>query len=86
MSEADFIYRAPEAVKQRTRIAEFIRREGLADSAALLEASHARPDWFWDAVVRYFEIPFVRPYDIVRDTTAGTPWTRWFVGGTTNVA
>jgi len=67
-----------------------IERLMLTEGAETLDELHARsvrdPEWFWDAVVRDLGFPFPRPYDRVVDESAGMPWTRWFTGGTTNVA
>lgn len=52
-----------------------LRRRSVEDIAA-----------FWDAVVKSLPIDFSHPYSAVLDTSAGIPWTRWFVGGRLNVA
>ncbi len=63
----------------------FMEAEELADYKTLLESSESDPSWFWSAVIEFLDIRFYRPYSQVMDTSAGIPWTRWCVGGTTNI-
>jgi acetyl-CoA synthetase len=64
----------------------FIAHHGLAGYDALLERSTSDPAWFWNAVIDWFGIAFSTPYDAVMDSDDGAPWTRWCVGGETNLA
>ncbi len=48
--------------------------------------SIAEPDWFWDAVVQFLDIPFQEPYDAVRDSSDGPQFTTWFTGGNINLS
>ena len=73
----------PELV-ERSNIARFMKQHGIADYAALLRRSEERPEWFWDAVLKFHDLQFYRPYTQIMDTSRGIPWTRWCVGGTTN--
>ncbi|BBK33003.1 acetyl-CoA synthetase [Stella humosa] len=64
----------------------FMTAEGLGDYAALERRADADPDWFWAAILRFLDVPFARPWTTLRDASAGLPWVRWCVGGTTNLA
>jgi acetyl-CoA synthetase len=59
---------------------------GLGGFAELLARSIAEPEWFWDAVVRFLDLPFATPYTTVLDTSAGIPFATWFTDGTCNIA
>ena len=48
--------------------------------------SIAEPEWFWDAVVRFLDLEWFTPYSKVIDASDGIAWTRWFTGGTLNLA
>ena len=74
----------PDVVRQTT-IAAFLRLHDLADLEALLRRADAEPDWYWQALLKFFDIRFVRPYSSVLDVSKGIEWPRWCVGGTTNV-
>ncbi|MBI5912798.1 MAG: AMP-binding protein [Betaproteobacteria bacterium] len=74
----------PELV-ERSNIVRFMKQHGIADYAALLGRSEEHPEWFWDAVLKFYDLQFYKPYTRIMDTSRGIPWTRWCVGGTTNV-
>lgn len=40
---------------------------------------------FWDMVVQDLDIRFFKPYLQTLDQSGGLAWTKWFVGGTTNI-
>lgn len=64
----------------------FIAEHGLADYDALLARSNEDPAWFWNAVIEWFGLTFSAPYTRVMDSSDGVPWTRWCIGGETNLA
>ena len=64
----------------------FMRRHGIADYRDLIDRSTADIAWFWGAVIEDLDIAFFRPYDAILDTSRGIPWSRWFVGGSINLA
>ena len=69
-----------------TNVGRFLSDEGVADFEALRDRSVEDPEWFWDAVVRFLDVPFATPYTSVLDTGKGVPWATWFNGGRLNVA
>ena len=72
------------ASTQASNWSAFLRREGL-DYAALAARASTDPLWFWNALIRFLDIRFVRPYETVLDLADGKPWPRWCVGATTNL-
>jgi len=74
----------PELV-ERSNIVRFMRQHGVADFDSLLRRADAQPEWFWDALLKYHDLKFYRPYTRVMDTSKGLPWTRWCVDATTNL-
>lgn len=84
--DRDFpIWEPSPGLAQQTAIAAFLSRHQLDDLPALLHRADADPDWYWHALLEFFDIQFVRPYSEVLDVSAGIEWPRWCVGGTTNV-
>src|ERR1700738_2132267 len=67
-----------------SRLWQFLHSHGLESYAELCAGATRDPRWFWDAMVKDLGIVFTRPYDEVMDTSAGIPFTRWFVGGQLN--
>ncbi|MCP5374088.1 MAG: AMP-binding protein [Hyphomicrobiales bacterium] len=72
-------------MRQRANLTAFMAANGVADYADLTARADADPDWFWDRVIAFYDYRFYRPYDRVCDDSAGKPWIRWCLGGTTNV-
>jgi len=69
-----------------TNVGRFMAEHEIDSLAELHRRSVDEPEWFWDAVVRFLQIPFETPYERVLDTTDGIPWAKWFVGGRLNFA
>ena len=62
-----------------------MRRHGIRDYDELVRRSTADTSWFWDAALQDLGVRWSRPYTQVQDASRGFPWTRWFVGGRTNI-
>jgi acetyl-CoA synthetase len=69
-----------------TTLAAFLANHGLADLQELQRRADGDPQWYWDALIRHFDIRFDTPYSQVLDESAGVEWPRWCVGGTTNIS
>lgn len=70
----------------QTRLGKFLAVHELQTLDALRIRAKNNPEWFWDAVIKDIDWPFVRPYHQVLDISRGWPWAQWFLGGQTNVA
>ena len=81
----EIVWRPDPAAAEKTALAGFMREVGCRDFDDLLARSDADPEWYWDAVIRHFAIRFDRPYDRVRDLSAGVAWPKWLVGATMNI-
>ena len=84
-AESAFVWVPSDEVKRASRLGAFLARHGLADYAALHARAANDPEWFWDAVIRYFNLRFDTPYERVLDLCAGIAWPKWCVGGRTNL-
>src|SRR5450755_2750881 len=80
------VWRPDESLLRESNVARFMSAERIADFPTLLRRSIDEPEWFWDAVVRFLDLPFVTPYQRVLDTAGGNEWATWFVGGRGNAA
>ncbi len=83
---AEFAWQPTRDLIEGTTMAAFLRRHGLADQDALTAAANARPEWYWDALLRFFDIRFERPYNAVLGLSRGIEWPVWCRGGTTNIS
>ena len=82
----DYAWYPDENFKRAANWSRFIAAVGLPDYEALSAKSSADPQWFWDALIRHFDLRFTRPYQQVLDLEQGLEWPRWCVGGRINLA
>ncbi len=71
---------------ERANVTRFMRAHDISSYQDLVRRSQQEVEWFWDAVVHDLGIEFYEPYERVLDMSGGTPWAKWFVGGTINLA
>lgn len=74
----------PEHI-ERAHLTRFMRENRIRDFDELMRRSTEQPAWFTDALLRYLDIQFYRPYDQVLDLGGGLAWPRWCVGGEMNI-
>jgi acetyl-CoA synthetase len=62
-----------------------MKKHGVASYQALVEKANRDVAWYWDAVSDDLDLQWFRKYDRVYDSSAGMPWTKWFLGGRCNI-
>ena len=82
----DIVWRADARRIEEMQTTKFMKLHELDSYDALTKRSVADPDWFWDAVVSFFDIPFQKPYTTVSDRSRGPQWTTWFPDGSINMS
>lgn len=70
---------------ENANLTRFMRELGAESFEALNELSVADPARFNDALIRFLDYRFQRPYDQVLDLSQGLPFAQWCVGGQTNI-
>jgi len=85
VSDAPFAWQPDARTVEEANLTRFVRALGVRDYDELLARADAEPAWFYDALLKYLDYRFYQPYAQVLDESRGAPWTRWCVGGTTNV-
>jgi acetyl-CoA synthetase len=86
MSSGDeIIWRPTPAFAERTRIAQFMKRVGVATVPELQRRSVDDPEWYWRAVNDEFALRWTKPFTRVLDASRGPAWPRWFEGGEFNL-
>ena len=86
MPPSEIVWRPTPEHLEGSRIARFMRAQGIASLADLQRRSVEDPAWYWDAVARDLGVRFSRPYERVVDLSRGVMWARWFTGGLLNLA
>jgi acetyl-CoA synthetase len=62
-----------------------MKRHGISDYKELVKRANSDIAWYWDAVNDDLGLEWQRKYGRVFDSSAGLPWTKWFVGGRCNI-
>jgi acetyl-CoA synthetase len=82
----DIVWEPTKELVERANVTRLMRAHGIGTYEELMHRSQEDPEWFWDAVVQDLGIGFFTPYERVLDTSDGIPWSKWFLGGTVNLA
>ncbi len=82
---SSFVWHPSAELLAESNVSRLMRRHHIDDVDELRRRSATDPDWFWPAVIEDLGIEFRRPFDVVRDTSKGVPWTDWFSGGRLNI-
>jgi acetyl-CoA synthetase len=81
----EFVWHPTPELIEQSNLQRFIDKHRLVSYDELMRRSITDIAWFWDAVLREFDIQFYKPYSRVVDLSDGKPWARWCVGGEMNI-
>ncbi|WP_254543396.1 AMP-binding protein [Halomarina pelagica] len=81
----EIVYEPSEETVESTNVAAFMREFDIDTYDELIERSRD-VEWFWDVLSDYLGIEWYEDYDAVRDDSDGPQFSRWYVGGSLNVA
>ena len=79
------IWEAPESIKKKSKLTQFLKHCNVSNYDDLEKKSFSDPGWLWDNVIKFSDLKFYKPYKKILDETKGAPWSKWCVGGTTNI-
>jgi acetyl-CoA synthetase len=71
---------------EHANLTRLMRAHGIETYEEVVRRSIDDIGWYWDAVVKDLEIEFYEPYERVYDDSEGIEWTKWFTGGSVNLA
>ena len=66
-------------------LTRFIHQHGIDNIDELMQRSTQDIGWFTDAVLKYLDIQFYKPYSKILDLSRGIAWPQWCVGGKMNI-
>lgn len=81
----DIVWEPSTEIVERANVTRFMRKHGIASYEELVRRSNEDTSWFWDAAMKDLGVEWFTPYHTVQDRSAGFPWTKWFLGGRTNL-
>lgn len=81
----DVVWRPTLDDIEQSNLYEFMQTHGIESYDELMRRSTADVAWFTDAILRFLDIRFARPYDTVVDLSDGIAFPRWCAGGEMNI-
>lgn len=85
MADPPYAWEPDPELSAASNAAEFLAVLGVTDWTEMTEVGDSDPDRFHRALFDHFGLQFYRPFTEVLDVSRGNAWTRWCVGGTTNI-
>ena len=81
----EIIWQPSKEQIENSKLTKFIQHCKLNNYDELEKKSFSDPGWLWDNVIKFSNLKFYKPYSKILDESKGTPWTRWCIGGKTNI-
>jgi len=81
----EIIWQPSKEQIENSKLTKFIQHCKLKNYDELEKKSFSNPGWLWDSVIKFSDLKFYKPYSKILDESKGTPWTRWCIGGKTNI-
>ncbi len=81
----EIIWRPSKEQIENSKLTKFIQHCKLKNYDELEKKSFFDPGWLWDNVIKFSDLKFYKPYSKISDESKGTPWTKWCIGGKTNI-
>ncbi len=81
----EIIWQPSKELIENSKLTKFIQHCKLKNYDELEKKSFSDPGWLWDNVIKFSDLKFYKPYSKILDESKGTPWTKWCIGGKTNI-
>ncbi len=81
----EIIWQPSKEQIENSKLTKFIQHCKLNNYDELEKKSFSDPGWLWDNVIKFSDLKFYKPYSKILDESKGVPWTRWCIGGKTNI-
>ena len=81
----EIVWTPPEEIIKNSKLTSFIKYCNLKNYDTLESKALQNPGWLWDNVIKFSDLKFYKNYEQIMDESDGIPWTKWCVGGKTNI-
>ena len=81
----EIVWRPTQEVVGRAHLTAFMAQHRIQDYAELMRRSTTDVAWFTDAVLKYLDIQFYKPYSQVVDLSGGIQFPKWCLDGQMNI-
>ena len=82
---SDFEFIPTEKQIRESNIYRFMQKHHISSLDELSQKAKENLEWFWKSVGEDVGIVWDNPYSKILDTSKGVEWSKWFVGGKTNI-
>ncbi|HFQ92857.1 MAG TPA: AMP-dependent synthetase [Anaerolineae bacterium] len=82
----DIVWQPTPAHIEHSNLKRFMDLHGIGSYDELMEKSTGDIAWFTDALLKFLDVRFQRPYTQIVDLSDGIQWPKWCVGGQLNIA
>ncbi len=80
-----FPWEPSQEIIEISNIYSFNKLHDIGSYNDLVERANDDPEWFWDAIYKFFKIEFEQPYTSILDLSRGIEWPHWCRDGKTNI-
>ena len=81
----EIVWTPPEEIIKNSKLTSFIQYCNLKNYDTLESKALQKPGWLWDSVIKFSDLKFYKNYEQIMNESDGIPWTKWCVGGKTNI-
>ena len=82
---SEFVFIPTDEQKLKSNIFQFMKKNNISSLEELSKKSNENNEWFWQQVEQDIGIVWDKQYEKILDKAKGIAWSRWFVGGKTNI-
>ncbi len=81
----EIVWKPTKKHVEQSNLWSFMKLHGIGTFDQLIQRSTEDVAWFTDALLKYLNIQFYRPYDQIVDFSRGIAWPLWCVNGKMNI-
>lgn len=81
----EIVWRPTSEQIEQANLTRFMKIHGISGFDELMKRSTEDVAWFTEALLKFLNIEFFRPYDQVVDLSKGIAWPKWCVNGKMNI-
>ena len=84
-ADDDFAYTPITEHVINSNVARFMKKHNISNWRQLVQKANSDIEWYWNAVNEDLGIEWFEKYNKTFDSSAGLPWTKWFINGKCNI-
>jgi acetyl-CoA synthetase len=85
LSQQELVWKPNETLIENANIQLFMKKHRITSIEELHRKSIQNPEWFYESLLEELDILWHQPYQELLNTEQGPAFSKWFVGGKTNL-